>query len=148
MLPAADSPREVWWTISCNNTVLFSSSDVKTTKFNQHLPMVLTLFNMSNSRFQKLVMFQMWCHHGIILWHHSDGAWHNGLFLTTASNVNCWTNVANHVPWLWQAGDTENFKHQLMGQLWVVSWSRAAQSQDEPASSLGHGKLYPHKGGL
>ena len=34
--------------------------------------------------------------------------WHNELFRTTASNVNWWTDVANHVYRLWQAGDTEN----------------------------------------
>ena len=28
----------------------------------------------------------------------------------TASNVNCWADISNHVVWLWQAGDTENFE--------------------------------------
>ena len=49
----------------------------------------------------------MWCHYGIALWRHSGGAWHNGLYLITASKVNCWADVANHVAWLWQAGDTK-----------------------------------------
>ena len=43
------------------------------------------------------------------------GAWHNCLLLATASNVNCWADVANHVTWLWQAGDTENFERQITG---------------------------------
>ena len=66
--PVTDSPREVWWTVSHNYTVLFLSCDVKTTKFNQYSPMVLTSLNTSNSRFQKCVMFWMRCHHGIVLW--------------------------------------------------------------------------------
>ena len=47
-------------------------------------------------------MFWMWCHRGIALWHHSSDVWHNALFLATASNVNGWADVANHVAWLWQ----------------------------------------------
>ena len=40
--PATDSLRDVWWTVSRNYTVLFLSRDVKNTKFNQYLPIVLT----------------------------------------------------------------------------------------------------------
>ena len=36
--PAADSPREIWWTVSRNYIVLFLSRDVKNTKFYQYLP--------------------------------------------------------------------------------------------------------------
>ena len=35
-------------------------------------------------------------------------------FLTTASNVNCWADVANHVTRLWQAGNTENFERRII----------------------------------
>ena len=59
--------------------------------------MILMLLNMSNSRFQKLV---------IALWHHGGGAWHSVLFLTTANNVS--------VAQLCQVGDTQNFKQQIM----------------------------------
>ena len=41
------------------------------------------------------------------LWRHGGGDWHNGLILTTASIGNSWVDVAKHVIWLWQAGDTE-----------------------------------------
>ena len=87
----ADSPKDVWWTVSHIYTVLFLSHDVKNTKFNYYLPVVLTSLNMSNSRFLKLVLFWMW-HYGRALWR-----WNNGVFLTTASNVKCWADVANHV---------------------------------------------------
>ena len=107
--PAADSPREIWWTVSRNYTVLLLSRDVKNTKFNQYLPVDLTSLNVSNSRFRKPVMFWRWRRHGVTLWRHGRGAWHNRLLLATASNVNCWADVADHVTWLWQAGDTENF---------------------------------------
>ena len=46
---------------------------------------------------------------------HGDGAWHNDLFLITASNAKCWAVVANHVTRLCQAGGTEIFN----------AWSRA-----------------------
>ena len=90
---------------SCNFTVSFLSYDVKTTKFNQHLPVDLTLLSMSIARFQKLLMFWMWRYHGTTLWHHRGGAWHNGMFLTTARDVNCWAHIANHMTQLWQVGD-------------------------------------------
>ena len=96
--PAADSP-----------------SDVKNTKFNQYLPVDLTSLNVSNSRFRKPVMFWRWRRHGVTLWRHGRGAWHNCLLLATASNVNCSANVVNHVTWLWQAGDTENFERRITG---------------------------------
>ena len=113
--PATDSPREVWWTASSTYTVSFSSRDVKVTKFNQRLPVVLTSLNVFIARIQKLVMFWMWRHRGTALWCHGGGAWHNGLFLTTASNVNCSADVANHVTQSWQAGDTENFERRITG---------------------------------
>ena len=56
----------------------------------------------------------MWRHHDMALWNHGSGAWHNDLFLTTASNVNCWGIVAKHVTQMWQADDTENFKRRIM----------------------------------
>ena len=111
--PAADSPREIWWTVSRNYIVLFLSRDVKNTKFNQYLPADLTSLNVSNSSFRKSVMFWRWRCHGVALWRHGRGAWHNFLLLATASNVNCWAAVANHVTWLWQAGDTENFERRI-----------------------------------
>ena len=55
-------------------------------------------------------MLWMWRHHGIAVWRNVGGAWHNALFLTTASNINCWAGVASHVVRLLQAGDTENFE--------------------------------------
>ena len=61
------------------------------------------------------VMFWMWRRHGVALWRHGRVAWHNCLLLTTASNVNCWVDVANHVTRLWQADDTENFERRIMG---------------------------------
>ena len=101
------------------DTVLFVSHDVKTTKINQYLSVILMLLNVSNSRFQKLVMFWMW-YHGIALWHHSNGAWPNGLFLMTASDINCWTDIANCVARLWQAGEFRMPDHRLaMGCIMV-----------------------------
>ena len=85
---AADSPRDIWWTVSRNYTVLFLSRDVKNTKFNQYLPVDLTSLNVSNSRFRKPVMFWRWRHQGVALWRHGRSAWHNCLPLATASNVN------------------------------------------------------------
>ena len=90
-------------------TVSFVSRDVKTRKCNQYLPVVLTSLIVSITRFQNSVMFWMWRHCGTAFWRHGCGVWHNGLFLTTASNVNCWADVANHVTQLWQVGDMENF---------------------------------------
>ena len=87
----------------------------KIQSFNQYLPVDLTSLNMSNLRFQKSVMFWRWRRHGVALWRHGHGAWHNCLLLATASNVNCWADVANHMTWLWQVGDTENFECQIMG---------------------------------
>ena len=89
--------------------------DVKNTTFNQYLPGDLTSLNVSNSRFRKPVMFWRWRRHGLALWRHGRGAWHNCLLLATASNVNCWADVANHVTWLWQAGDTENLERRITG---------------------------------
>ena len=113
--PVADSPREIWWTVSRNYTVLFLSLDVKNTKFNQYLPVDLTSLNVSNSRFWKPVMFRRWCRHGVALWRHGCGAWHNYLLLATDSNVNCWAYIAIHVTWLWQPGDTENSERRITG---------------------------------
>ena len=85
--PAADPPRDVWWTASRNYTVLFLSRDVKHTEFNQYIPVLLSSLSMSDSRFRKLVMLWMWRHHDMVLWRPGGGAWHNGLILTTASNA-------------------------------------------------------------
>ena len=94
---------------------LFLSRDVKNTKFNQYLPVDLTSLNVSKSRFRKPVMFWRWRRHGVALWRHGRGVWHNCLLLATASNVNCWADIANHVTWLWQVGDTENFERRATG---------------------------------
>ena len=93
----------------------FLCRDVKNTKFNQYLPMVLTSLNVSDSIFLKLVMFWIWRHHDMALWRHVDDAWHNCLFLTTATNVNNWADVVNHVTRLRQTGDKENFERWIMG---------------------------------
>ena len=113
--PAADSPREIWWSVSRNYRILFLSRDVKNTKFNQYLPEDLTSLNVFNSRFRKPVMFWRWRYHGVALWRHGRGAWHNCLLLTKASNVNRWADVANHVTRLSQAGDTDNFERRITG---------------------------------
>ena len=49
------------------------------------------------------------------LWRHGGGGWYNDLFQMTASNVNFWTDVANHFTQLWQAGDIENFERRTTG---------------------------------
>ena len=91
--PAADSPREIWWTISRNYTVLFSSRDAKNTKFKQYLLVDLTSLNVPNSRFQKPVMFWRWRHHGIVTsrrWYLTQ--WFEPM---TASNATSLADVAN-----------------------------------------------------
>ena len=93
----------------------FLSRDVKNTKFNQYLPVLLTSRNVSDSRFRKPVMFWMWRHYDMALWRHGGGAWHNGLILTTVSNGNSWADVANHVTQLWQAGDMDNSERLITG---------------------------------
>ena len=101
--------------VSLSYTILFSFRDVKTTKFNQYFPVVLMSHNEFIARFQKPVMFWKRRHCGIPLWRHGGGAWHNGLFRTTASNVRCGADVANQVTKLWQASDTENFGRRITG---------------------------------
>ena len=81
----------------------------------QYLPVDLTSLNVSNSRFRKPVTFWRWHYHGVALWHHGCDAGHNCLLLTTASNINCWADVAIHVTRLWQAGDMENFECRITG---------------------------------
>ena len=95
--------------ITYNYTVLFLSRDVKNTKLNQYFPVDLTSLNVSNSRFRKPVMFWRWRRHGVALWRLGRGAWHNCLLLATASDVNCWADVANHLTWLWQAGSRASY---------------------------------------
>ena len=107
--PTSDSPRDVWWTVSRNYTVLFLSREVKNAKFNQYLPVLLTSLSVLDSIFRELVMFWMWRHHEMALWRQGGGAWHSALILTTASNANSWADVAYHLTRVWQAGDTENF---------------------------------------
>ena len=60
---AANSSRDVRWTVLCNYTVSFLSRGVKNTKLNQYLPVLLTSLNVSDSRFRKHLMFWMWRHH-------------------------------------------------------------------------------------
>ena len=48
----AVTARDVRWTVSRNNTVLFLSRDVKYTTFNQYLPVVLTSLKVPDSRFR------------------------------------------------------------------------------------------------
>ena len=60
-------------------------------------------------------MFWRWRRYGVALRRHGHGAWHNCLLLATASNVNCWADVANHVTWLLQVGDKENFERRITG---------------------------------
>ena len=43
------------------------------------------------------------------LWCYGGGTWYNDLFLMSASSVNCWADIANHVAQLLQDGDRENF---------------------------------------
>ena len=45
-------------------------------------------------------MFWMWRNHGGALRRHGGGAWQNGLFLTTASNANCWAELTLLTMWL------------------------------------------------
>ena len=85
----ADSPREIWWTVSRNYTVLFLSCDVKITKFNHYLAVVLTSLNVSIAIFQKPAIFWIW--------------------------RKCWADVSNYVTQLWQADDTENFERRSWG---------------------------------
>ena len=47
------------------------------------------------------------------LWRHSGGAWYDDLFLTAASYVKCWADVAKHMSRLWQAGDAEHFERRI-----------------------------------
>ena len=122
---ASDSSQEIWWTISQNCIVLVLSRDVKNKKFNQFLPVDLTSLNVSNSRFRKPIMFWVWRNRGVALWSQGRGARHNCLLPTTASNVNCWADFANHVIRLWQAGDTENFERWIKCQLLAVSQSKS-----------------------
>ena len=102
----ADSPREIWWTVSRYYTVLCLSRDAKFTKFYQYLPVDLTSPDVSNSRFRTPVMTWKWRYYDVTLWRHGRGAWHNCLLLTRSSNVNCWADVVNHVTRLWQVGIT------------------------------------------
>ena len=111
----ADSPGEIWWTVSRNYTVLFLSCDVQNTKFNQYLPVDLMSLNLSNWGLRKPVMFWRWRHHGVALWCHGLDAGHNYLLLTTGSNFNCWADVTNHVTRLWQVGDMENSESWITG---------------------------------
>ena len=53
-------------------------------------------------------MFCMWRDYDMVLWRRGGGAWHYDLFITAASNVNCWADLSNHVTIL-LSGDTENF---------------------------------------
>ena len=132
---AVDFPKNIWWTVTCNNTVLFLFCDVKNIKFNQYLLMVFKSLKISNSRFQKPAMFWMWRHHSTALWCHDRGAWHNVLFLMTDRAT--WTPelmlLTMSSKWGFiVVGDIANFNHQITPQLWAVSSAaRAAQSWDK-----------------
>ena len=102
---AADSPMEIWWTVSRNYTVLFLSRDVKSIKY----------------IYRKPLMFWRWLHHGTALWRHDRGGWHNCMLLTTASNVNYWDDIANHVTRLWHGLKLHNHGINLL--LWPILWS-------------------------
>ena len=65
----------------------------------------------------------MWRHHRKALWRHGGGAWHNGLFLTTAISVTVGADIANQMTSLWQTSDTENLEWRVAGFLWAVSRS-------------------------
>ena len=56
--------------------------------------MVLTLLKISETR-NVLNVTSTW--YNIVKSYHGGGAWHNALFLTKASNVNCWADGANNV---------------------------------------------------
>ena len=43
------------------------------------------------------------------------GAGYDGWGLMGWSGYDCWADVANHVTWLWQAGDTKNFERRITG---------------------------------
>ena len=77
------SQRPPGWPGWRNYTVLFSSCDVKNTKFNYPSLVPLTFLNVSDSRCRKHVKFWMWRHRDMALWRHCGGAWHNGLIPTT-----------------------------------------------------------------
>ena len=82
--------------------------------------MVLMSLNVSNSRFQKLIMFWMWCH-GIALWCYGGGAWQLATSTPELTLLTVWLDCGKQV----------NFECQITGWLWTVSWSRAAQSWDK-----------------
>ena len=70
--PAADSLREVAWTVSHGNTVLFISRE-SNYKIQTIFTRGLMSLNVSNSRFRKLVMTWMWRHYGVTLWRDGGG---------------------------------------------------------------------------
>ena len=74
------------------------------------------------SNLQNSINIYPWFWRRLTSWYsivtHSSGAWHNGLFLTKASNIKCWADVANHGAWLWQTDYMENFEHRNTGYLW------------------------------
>ena len=109
---------------------MFGGSYHVTTQFYSY-PVMSNVQNSINIYIGGLTSFNIWRHNGRALRCHGSGAWHNGLFLTTSSNVNCWVDVAYHVTRLWQAVDTKTFELGITGYLWTVSRSRVAKSRDK-----------------
>ena len=110
---ATDSPRDVWWTVSRNYTVLFLFRYVKNTNFNQYLPVILMSLGVWDSKFGKLVMFWMWRHHDMALWRHGSGAWHNCLILTPTAEptlLTTWLDCGNRViREIWNSGSWASY---------------------------------------
>ena len=98
--------------ITKQHRFIFLSRDVTSIKFDQYLPVVLTSLNVASTIFQKLVFFK--CDIIIEVWRHGGGAWHSTLFQTTASNVNCWAEVASGYLHIWA---------------WPIMWSKSSGEQ-------------------
>ena len=74
--PAADSSRDVWWTVSLNYTVLSLSCDVKNSKLNQYIYQCFWHHVMCRTQdfgYSSVVMFWMWRHHDMALWRQEGG---------------------------------------------------------------------------
>ena len=100
---AVDSSREICWTVSRNYTVfLYPVMSKLQNQISIHLlfwhQLTRPTQNFRNSKCTECD------HRNTALWRHSGGAWREGLFLTTDSNVICWADVANHVNHLYASG--------------------------------------------
>ena len=71
----------------------------------------------SKATLMNMDKYFMWIHYERLYNHNK--AKHNKtvcIFLGIyCSNVNCWADVANHVTWLWQSGDTYSFERWITG---------------------------------